>query len=251
MNLPLPFSCRPRTLSCPPLERSGWVEIFDEAQRAFYYHNLATDETTWVLPVAEPAAEQPSISSAVAAASAAADRQPVTSKLTKKEQEGDNSEEAPVLVKPRQHSSRTRRRRRHDFGSEIGEEVGMTSSTIAQPERVEGTKKGVSFGAAASGEGEALRGVAASTAENSAIVVAVAATAMATATDSAEEVTPRYAYQELVVHESSRRLMNRPARSSVVSFSSFFCAFADGGCPSALDFVPFCSFSCPSSCLLF
>lgn len=35
---------------------SGWSAVFDAKSQAFYYHNLDTDETTWVLPAAATAA---------------------------------------------------------------------------------------------------------------------------------------------------------------------------------------------------
>lgn len=35
---------------------SGWAAVFDTTNQAFYYHNLATDETTWVLPASATAA---------------------------------------------------------------------------------------------------------------------------------------------------------------------------------------------------
>lgn len=38
---------------------SGWAAILDEAQGAYYYHNLVTDETSWVLPVATSPAVSP------------------------------------------------------------------------------------------------------------------------------------------------------------------------------------------------
>ncbi|CAM9623018.1 unnamed protein product, partial [Scytosiphon promiscuus] len=45
----------------PPAELpSGWAAVFDTKNQAFYYHNLATDETTWVLPV-DPTARVPDV----------------------------------------------------------------------------------------------------------------------------------------------------------------------------------------------
>ncbi|CAN0455947.1 unnamed protein product, partial [Hapterophycus canaliculatus] len=43
--------------TAPPLHAtttalSGWAAVFDTKNQAFYYHNLDTDETTWVLPTA-------------------------------------------------------------------------------------------------------------------------------------------------------------------------------------------------------
>ncbi|CAN0478079.1 unnamed protein product, partial [Scytosiphon promiscuus] len=43
---------------------SGWAAVFDTKNQAFYYHNLATDETTWVLPV-DPTARVPDVDETV------------------------------------------------------------------------------------------------------------------------------------------------------------------------------------------
>lgn len=50
--------------------RSGWASVWDENHRAFYYHNLATDETTWEPPVAPLVVSSPPQPAAVTAVAA-------------------------------------------------------------------------------------------------------------------------------------------------------------------------------------
>lgn len=56
------------------LLRSPWVPVFDKIQRAFYYHNTVTDETTWERPAAHLAAKP----STVADVTVANDDHPTT-----------------------------------------------------------------------------------------------------------------------------------------------------------------------------
>lgn len=138
MDLNLLLPCRLQTVSCPRIsrDRSGWAAVYDETQRAFYYHNLATDETTWVPPTsAEPPPPRAECSSsASASAEASSDiEQPVTSSAkTKGTQDRDTSEEPSVLGKTKKQGSRTRRRRHNGPSSDDGVGRERVSSMKAQ-----------------------------------------------------------------------------------------------------------------------
>ncbi|CBJ28143.1 similar to Fe65 [Ectocarpus siliculosus] len=100
---------------------SGWSAVFDTTHQAYYYHNLTTDETSWVLPatVAEshPADSKPEKSSPER------DERPRESKKSKAD-EGD----ASTGGGERRSESSNRSRRRGSPGDEGGSERAEASA---------------------------------------------------------------------------------------------------------------------------
>lgn len=130
--LPLPFLVFRITLGTPiilyhsPTDHvcpgcSGWAAVWDETHRAFYYHNLVTDETSWVLPVSDPAppAALPGESSptkSVTFSPAAAD-EPDDTSLAILRAEDEKGMDAGIA---KLGKSKTRRTQKEDAGGEDG-----------------------------------------------------------------------------------------------------------------------------------
>lgn len=219
MDLNVLLPCRLQTVSCPRISRdcSGWAAVYDEAQRAFYYHNLATDETTWIPPTVEqsPAAECSRSASASAEASSDVE-QPVAPSATAKDvQNGATPEEPSVLGKAKKQGSR--RRRRHDGpSSDDGEGRGRASPTKAQLESTS-SGDGDRTAAASTEEGKASGGEATPAAEGN-------GEASVAAAGSADEIITRYGYDVIPPGRESRsRLMFRASSRCRPSAGLVFC----------------------------